>query len=199
MPRKRKSNAEQQLIDNNILNILAQLSNVQSKPEVLSLYNQNQKNFNKSINWKQIDETIGQKSHPTKSYSYRRFHDIIAPNSLHNFPVETQEQIDNFVSQKFAAEFKANWSKDQIDAYRLALKNQTVKQFKLLEQASTYNYQSEVSRINHKILDLIDKLTPEHQEKQQHNQKKQLVKAEDIKNLISPEGSPYYTFDNMSD
>ncbi|CAL6111319.1 Hypothetical_protein [Hexamita inflata] len=195
MSRQRKCNAEQQGIDNRILNILAQLSNVQSKPEVLSLYNQNQKKFNKSINWKQIDETIGQQGHPTKSYSYRRFHDVIVPNSLHNFPVETQEQIDNFVAQKFAAEFKANWSKDQIGAYRLALKHEAVKEFKLLEQASTYNYQSEVSRINHLILDLIDTLTPEHQEKQQPHQTKQLVEAEDIKDLISPEGAPYFPFD----
>ncbi|CAL6047203.1 Hypothetical_protein [Hexamita inflata] len=168
MPRNRRSNAEQQLIDDNILGILAQLCKVQSKPEVLSLYNQNQKNFNRSINWRLLDEAIGQKSHPTKSYSYRRFHDIIAPNSLPNFPVETQEQIDNFVSRKFAAEFKADWSKDEMDAFRLALKNQTVRQFKLLEQASTYNYQSEVSRINHNILSLINPLKRQHQAQQKN-------------------------------
>ncbi|CAL6047223.1 Hypothetical_protein [Hexamita inflata] len=159
MPRNRRSNAEQQLIDDNILGILAQLCKVQSKPEVLSLYNQNQKNFNRSINWRLLDEAIGQKSHPTKSYSYRRFHDIIAPNSLPNFPVETQEQINNFVSRKFAAEFKADWSKGEMDAYRLALKNQAVKDFKLKENALIYNYYSEVSRINHKIVRLIEGLT----------------------------------------
>ncbi|CAL6079004.1 Hypothetical_protein [Hexamita inflata] len=168
MTRIRRSNVEQQLIDDRIIGILAQLCNVQSKPEVLRLYNQNQEHFNRSINWKQIDLTIGQKSHPTKSYSYRRFHDIIVPNSLPNFPVEMRKQIDNFVSRKFAAEFKADWSKDEMDAQRLALKNQTVKQFKLLEQASTYNYQSEVSRINHYILNLINPLKRQHQAQQKN-------------------------------
>ncbi|CAL6025992.1 Hypothetical_protein [Hexamita inflata] len=195
MSRQRKRRAEQQDIDNRILGILAQLSNVQSKPEVLSLYNQNQKKFNKSINWRQIDQTIGQQGYPTKSYSYRRFHDVIVPNSLHDFPVETLEQIDNFVAQKFAAEFKADWSIKQMSKYRLALKHETVKEFKLLEQASTYNYQSVVSGINHLILDLIDTLTPEHQQKQQPHQTKQLVKAEDRNDLISPEGAPYFPFD----
>ncbi|CAL6092098.1 Hypothetical_protein [Hexamita inflata] len=195
MSRNRRSEAEQQLIDDNILGILAQLCNVQSKPEVLSLYNYNQKNFNRAINWRQLDLKIGQQGHPTKSYSYRRFHDVIFPNSLPNFPEEMRKQIDNYVSQKFRVQFTADWSKDEIDACRLALKNQTVRQFKLLEQASTYNYQSEVSRINHNILELIDELTPEHQEQQYYNQEIQLVKAEDRINLISPEGFPFYTFD----
>ncbi|CAL6013964.1 Hypothetical_protein [Hexamita inflata] len=168
MSRQRKRSAEQQGIDNRILGILAQLSNVQSKPEVLSLYNQNQKKFNKSINWRQIDQTIGQQGYPTKSYSYRRFHDVIVPNSIHKFPVEMRKQIVNFVSQKFAAEFKTDWSEDEMTAQRIALKNQAIKEFKLLEQASTYNYQSVVSKINYLILNLIRTLKRQHQAPQKN-------------------------------
>ncbi|CAL6047197.1 Hypothetical_protein [Hexamita inflata] len=133
--------------------------NVKSDEEVYILYQVDKKKQGKLFQslWKPIDEII-KKSYSSKAYTSKQFQEVFFPRSQDHFPQETREKIDAYVLEKFQ-EFKTYWSKGEMDAYRLALKNQAVKDFKLKENALIYNYYSEVSRINHKIVRLIEGLT----------------------------------------
>ncbi|CAL6082271.1 Hypothetical_protein [Hexamita inflata] len=101
---------------------------------------------NRTINWPALDEIIGH-TYQTKSYSYKRFADVIVPNLLPQYPLEIQESVERFIHAKVQRARNAIQHMNEVETSNFAKQlEQEVKQQFGLTGADMYSYKKQVDK-----------------------------------------------------
>ncbi|CAL5974198.1 Hypothetical_protein [Hexamita inflata] len=110
---------------------------------------------NRSINWPALDETIGH-TYQTKSYSYKRFMDVIVPNVLPRYPLEIQESVERFIHVKVQRAHNAIQHMNEVQTSNFVKElEQEVKQQFGLTGSDMYSYKRQVDKNRHTIRSAI--------------------------------------------
>ncbi|CAL5970518.1 Hypothetical_protein [Hexamita inflata] len=147
------SRAEQERIDDIIkTHVCNCLHLTQFEQQEAQDYQRNRTKLCREINWTAIDQQIG-KSYATKSFTYKRFFDVILPNLLPSYSHEIVVQIDIFIQEQvsFTPDLQeiVKPSRGVSDLVK-KISKQTKNEFNL-QGSDIYSYKKEVDRINHAI------------------------------------------------
>ncbi|CAL6079060.1 Hypothetical_protein [Hexamita inflata] len=161
------SSVEQSQIDERITNQIKQLINFQGPPEQLAVYFLNNKNSMNKINWYKIDQNIQMKSYQSKSYSYRRFVDVIIPNILPPYPLEIQMEMNKVIKSEISKQWEnlTQMNEKDLTAYRKQLEQQIKQQFDL-KGTDLYSFKKQIDKNRYTISMLLRDIHQPHKQKE---------------------------------
>ncbi|CAL6013892.1 Hypothetical_protein [Hexamita inflata] len=161
------SSVEQSQIDERIVNQIKQLINFQGPPEQLAVYFLNSKNSMNKINWYKIDQNIQMKSYQSKSYSYRRFVDVIIPNILPPYPQEIQMEMNKVIKSEISKQWEnlTQMNEKDLTAYRKQLEQQIKQQFDL-KGTDLYSFKKQIDKNRYTISMMLRDIHQPHKQKE---------------------------------
>ncbi|CAL6098864.1 Hypothetical_protein [Hexamita inflata] len=145
--------AEQERIDDIIkTHVCHSLQLTQFEQQEAQEYQRNRTKLSRTFNWTAIDQQLG-KSYATKSFAYKRFFDVILPNLLPSYPLETVIQIEKYIQKQVSSTLDLHEivkSPRGVSDLIKKICKQTKDEFNL-QGSDIYSYKKEVDRINHAI------------------------------------------------
>ncbi|CAL6025916.1 Hypothetical_protein [Hexamita inflata] len=161
------STVQQSQIDERITNQIKQLLNFQGSPEQLAVYFLNNKNSMNKINWYKIDQNVQMKSYQSKSYSYRRFVDVIIPNILPPYPPEIQMEMNKVIKSEIGKqwEYLTQMNRNDLTMYRKQLEQQIKQQFDL-KGTDLYSFKKQIDKNRYTITMLLRDLHQPNKQKE---------------------------------
>ncbi|CAL5972792.1 Hypothetical_protein [Hexamita inflata] len=150
--------AEQERIDDIIkTHVCHSLHLTRFEQQEAQEYQRNRTKLSRTFNWTVIDQQLG-KSYATKSFAYKRFFDVILPNLLPSYPLETVIQIEKYIQEQVSSTpdlHEIVKSPRGVSDLIKKICKQTKDEFNL-QGSDIYSYKKQVDNINNYIKNRIN-------------------------------------------